>query len=58
MRCCTSSEGTRSTKYYKCISVCTRLYDAILLKADVIETLPYGCVTWILNAKHFAKLER
>ena len=26
------------------------------LKAEVIETLMYGCVTWTLKAKHFAKL--
>ncbi|MEP3868643.1 MAG: hypothetical protein ABJM32_09625, partial [Parasphingorhabdus sp.] len=27
-----------------------------MLKAEVIETLLYGCVTWTLNADHFAKL--
>ena len=27
-----------------------------MLKAEVIETLLYGCVTWTLCAKHFAKL--
>ena len=26
------------------------------LKAEVIETLLYGCVTWTLGAEHFAKL--
>ena len=27
-----------------------------MLKAEVIETLLYGCVTWTLRAEHFAKL--
>ena len=27
-----------------------------MLRAGVIETLLYGCVTWILRAEHFAKL--
>ena len=29
-----------------------------MLRAEVIETLLYGCVTWILRAEHFAKLRR
>ena len=28
-----------------------------MLKAEVIETLLSGCVTWTLRAKHFAKLQ-
>ena len=27
-----------------------------MLKAEAIETLLYGCVTWTLGAEHFAKL--
>jgi hypothetical protein len=27
-----------------------------MLKAEVVETLLYGCVTWTLSAQHFAKL--
>ena len=27
-----------------------------MLKAEVIETLLYGCVTWTLSAQHFARL--
>ena len=27
-----------------------------MLKAEVIETLLYGCITWTLGAEHFAKL--
>ena len=27
-----------------------------MLKAEVIETLLYGCVTWTLSAKHLPKL--
>ena len=27
-----------------------------MLKAEVIETLMYGCVTWTLSAQHFARL--
>ena len=27
-----------------------------MLKAEIIETLPYGCVTWTLSAQHFARL--
>ena len=29
-----------------------------MLKAEVIETPLYGCVTWTLRAEHFAKLQR
>ena len=38
------------------------LYDAPfalklrMLKAEVIETLLYGCVTWTLGKEHFARL--
>ena len=27
-----------------------------MLKAEVIETLLHGCVTWTLSAQHFARL--
>lgn len=27
-----------------------------MLKAEVMETLLYGCVTWTLGQEHFAKL--
>ena len=27
-----------------------------MLKAEIIETLLYGCVTWTLSAQHFARL--
>ena len=27
-----------------------------ILKAEVVETLPYGCVTWTLCQEHFAEL--
>ena len=27
-----------------------------LLKTEVMETLPYGCVTWALGLEHFTKL--
>ena len=27
-----------------------------MLKAEVMETLLYGCVTWILGKEHFAEL--
>ena len=27
-----------------------------MLKPEVIETLVYGCVTWTVSAKHFARL--
>ena len=27
-----------------------------MLKAEVMETLLYGCVTWTLGKKHFAEL--
>lgn len=47
-------------------TVRSRLYDVttaplglkvrVFLKAEVIETLLYGCVTWTLSAKHYAKL--
>ena len=29
-----------------------------MLEAEVIETLLYGCVTWALSAKYFARLRR
>ena len=29
-----------------------------LLKAEVIETLLYGCVTWTLNATHYEELRK
>ena len=27
-----------------------------MLMAEVMETLPYGCVTWTLGKQHFAEL--
>ena len=27
-----------------------------MLKAEVIETLLYGCLTWAVSTKHFARL--
>ena len=35
---------------------CSLYRRACLIKAEVMETLLYGCVTWTLGQEHFAEL--